>query len=328
MEPTGDTSTSTMDIDSAVDRIGASVFGPMSEPTETPGLEGAHEPTKPEAKAPGASEPKAEAKPTEQPAPKVYDVPKSWKKEMHEHWGKIDPTVQGYFIEREEQLLNGFKQFAPVRDAIAPHMNYLNQKNIPVPYAIDSLLRAHINLTEGPIEQRRAFYQQLGKNLKIVDDVVPGQEPPKVDPMVQQLQEKLTGLERTIQERSAREIETVRTEVQKEVDVFAADTKAHPYFDEVATDIAAFISQGKSLQDAYEMAVWANPVTRAKEQARLLTEHETKLKENARLSSLPKRKAAGVNVRSSGDGAAPTEPVGSLEDTIRSVHRELRGRAS
>ena len=322
MELTGDTSTGTMDIDAAADRIGASVFGPMSEPAETPGLSEQAAP-EPEAAAPQATAPATEA-------PKTYDPPKSWKKEMHEYWTKLDPTVQGYFIEREEQLLNGFKQFSPLRDALQPHLDYLNKQNIQAPYAIDSLLKAHRMLTEGPIEQRRAYYQQLGKNLKIMDEAMQaqGQQPAPVDPAVQQLQQKLSMLEDTIQQRTQREIETVKTEVQKEVDLFAADAKAHPYFDEVATDIAAFVSQGKSLQDAYDMAVWANPVTRAKEQARLLTEHEAKLKENARLTALPKKKAAGVNVRSSGEGTAPTEPVGSLEDTIRSVHRELRGRAS
>ena len=331
MEPTGDTSTSTLDIDSAVDRIGASVFGPMSEPDETPGL---GEPVETTTLETPAVEAKVEAPvaPVASPAAKTYDPPKSWKKEMHEYWTKLDPTVQGYFVEREEQLLNGFKQFSPLRDALQPHLDYLNKQNIQAPYAIDSLLKAHRMLTEGPIEQRRAYYEQLGKNLKIIDQLqqaqANGQPAATIDPMIQQLQQKLSGLESAIQERNQREIETVKTEVQKEVDLFAADTKAHPYFDEVATDIAAFVSQGKSLQDAYDMAVWANPVTRGKEQARLLTEHETKLKENARLSSLPKKKAASVNVRSSGDGAAPTEPVGSLDDTIRSVHRELRNRAS
>jgi hypothetical protein len=323
MPNAGDTSTETMDLDAAVDRIGASVFGPMSEPNESPGLNdstdsaaAAHEAAQPEAPPP--------------PAPKTYDPPKSWKKEMHEHWTKLDPIVQGYFVEREEQLLNGFKQFSPLRDALQPHLDYLNQHNIQAPYAIDSLLRAHRMLTEGPIEQRRAYYDQLGKNLKIIEATAAAQAPPAapVDPMLQQLQQQVSNLESTIQARHQRELETVKTEVQKEVDLFASDTKAHPYFDEVATDIAAFVSQGKSLQDAYDMAVWANPVTRGKEQARLLTEHEAKLKENARLAALPKKKAAGVNVRSSGEGTAPTEPVGSLEDTIRSVNRAIRNRAS
>lgn len=319
MEPTGDTSTATMD--SAVDRISSAIFGEdsLTEPAETPGLETA--PSEP---------PTAEAAPApDAAAPKTYEVPKSWKKEMHQHWGTLPPDAQAYVIEREQQLLNGFQQFRPISDALSPHLEYLNKQNIQAPYAIDSLLRAHRALTEGPIEQRRAYYEQLGRNLKIIQEQAQAQQTQQpVDPTVQALQQKLTALESAMLERQYREVEAVKSEVQKEVDTFAADTKAHPYFEEVSQDIAAFVSLGLSLQDAYDKAVWANPVTRAKEQARVLTEHDAKLKENARLNALPKKKAAGVNLKSDGDGKAPTEPLGSLEDTIRSVHRELRQRVS
>jgi len=321
----GDTGT----MDEAVDRISGAIFGGdrMEEPTETPGVSEAIQ--EPVAEAPEVAAEPATPETPPVAAPKVYDPPKSWKKEMHEYWTKLDPTVQGYFVEREEQLLNGFKQFSPIRDALQPHLDYLNQQNIQAPYAIDSLLKAHRLLTEGPIEQRRAYYKQLGENLKIVEQAQQdgqGQQP--IDPTVQAMQHKLASLEAVLQDRAQRELEEARTTVRKEVDAFAADTKAHPYFEEVATDIANFVSLGMPLQDAYDKAVWANPSTRQKEQARLLTEHEAKLKENARLAALPKKKAAGVNVKSSGDGVAPTEPLGTLDDTIRSVHREIRQRAS
>ena len=44
------------------------------------------------------------------------------------------------------------------------------------------------------------------------------------------------------------------------METFALDTKAHPYFDEVADDIIALLKTGASLQEAYDKAVWANPV--------------------------------------------------------------------
>ena len=325
MDPTGDTSTGTMDYEAAADRIGSALFSQLTEPSETPGIEERQENASPD--IPPTSPEAVAASPAPPAAPKTYDVPKSWKKEMHEHWGKVTPEAQAYIIEREEQLLNGFKQFSPLRDALQPHLDYLNKQNIQAPHAIDSLLRAHRMLTEGPLEQRRTYLKQLEKNLGLVEDAAQAQAAP-VDPTIQALQQKLASLESTIQERAQRELDAVKSEVQKELDAFAADTKAHPYFTDVATDIAAFVSQGKSLQDAYDMAVWANPVTRAKEQARVLTEHEAKLKENARLSALPKKKAASVNLSSSGEGKAPTEPVGSLEDTIRGTMRELKQRAS
>lgn len=309
-------STATLDLDAAVDRISASlgdIGGKLEAPTETPGLETAT----PEPVSPTA---------TPEP-PKTYEVPKSWKREMHDHWGKIDPNAQAYIIEREKQLLDGFQSFRPVQDALTPHLDFLRQLNIAPHHAVDALLRAQRRLTEGTIEQRRAAYQELGKNLQLLEEAAAQQQAGQpIDPNVQALQQKLSTIEQGLEaERQAR-IESIRQENMKLVNAFAADTKAHPYFDEVAEDMQLFIRQGLSLQEAYDKAVRVNDAVFQKEQARVLTEHEAKLKENARLAALPKKKAASVNLSSTADGKEPTEPLGTVEDTIRKTLKEIRGR--
>ena len=124
--------------------------------------------------------------------------------------------------------------------------------------------------------------------------------------------------------RQQSELESSRASVMKDLNTFADDTAAHPYFDEVAAEIATFVSSGKSLQDAYDAAVWANPVTRQKELTRVQTEHEAKLKEAARVSVPPKKRATGVNVRANDHGSTQTEPLGTLEDTIKGELRRIR----
>jgi hypothetical protein len=89
-----------------------------------------------------------------------------------------------------------------------------------------------------------------------------------------------------------------------------------------------FIRQGASLQEAYDKAVRINDAVFQKEQARILTEHEAKLKETARLAALPKKKAASVNLSSDRDGPEPTEPLGTMEDTIKKTLKQIRQRAS
>jgi hypothetical protein len=247
---------------------------------------------------------------------------------MHDHWGKIDPNAQSYIIEREKQLLDGFQSFRPVQDALNPHLDFLRQLNITPHHAVDALLRAHRRLTEGTIEQRRTAYQELGKNLQLLEQAAASQDPAQpIDPNVQVLQQKLSTIEQGLEaERNAR-IEAIRQENMKLVNAFAADTKAHPYFEEVAEDMQLFIRQGLSLQEAYDKAVRVNDAVFQKEQARVLTEHEAKLKENARLAALPKKKAASVNLSSNGDGPEPTEPLGTIEDTIKREHKKIRERA-
>jgi len=114
-----------------------------------------------------------------------------------------------------------------------------------------------------------------------------------------------------------------RQKVQSTVEQFASDPK-NVYFDECADHIAKFIQQGDKLEDAYEKAVWANPVTRAKELARIQTESLDKLKPKLKEEAQRSRKAAGSNVRSRDTGRTPTEPLGTMEDTMRETLAKIR----
>ena len=323
MGDTRDGSTGTIDIDAASDRI-SSMLGDFSSADAGQG----DDPVKTPETASAA--PSASSSPTPEPAP--LDVPKSWKKEMHDYWPKMPREAQQYYIEREEQMLNYVK---PFQEVLKPYEHLFSQRK---PHEmIGSLLRAQQMLTQGTDEQKFGHLKDLIKNLgysdrfaekqaqAIQDAQAQGQ--PQPNPEIQALSQKLSNLEQVMTQQQQAVYQQARSEAMQQIEAFAAD-KAHPYFDEVGDEIAIFIGQGKSLQDAYDMAVWANPVTRAKEQARAQTEHEAKLKENARLQSLSKKKAAGVNVQSRDTGRTPTEPLGSMEDTIKSTLREIRQRAS
>lgn len=312
-----DSSAETVDYSESIDRIsgmlGEDLIGKQHDPVETPGL---------------PEEPVESPAPVQAQAQQTYEVPKSWKKEMHEHWGKVTPEAQAYIIEREKQLLDGFSTFRPVQDAITPYMDWLQRSNIRPEQAVQSLFNAHMRLTQGPMEARRAALKQLQQNLGLTEETPHVQEQAApVDPSVKAIQDKLSTLEQHLQSQQEAQIQKIRSENQKLVDDFAADTKSHPYFDEVADEMAIFIRQGFSLQDAYAKAVRTNEAVWAKEQARLLTEAEAKWKENARLASLPKRKAASVNIKSERDGPEPTEPLGSIEDTISREHKKILSRA-
>jgi hypothetical protein len=318
---TDTTSESNYDIESASARIGESLFGAQvdSARTET------HEEESPADKKPALS-PQTPSGTAEQTAVDSLPAPKSWKREMHQYWEKMPKEAQQYYNERERQMLDGMQEFRKIQSVIAPFEPQLSQRGITAYDWIRGLANAEVMLTSGTAEQRRAAYDKLGKQLGLS---APPAEQAQVDPVIKQLQERQEEIEGWLKNQQAAIFNEVRTKAKNQVDAFAAD-KAHPYFDEVAGEVYALLHSDPemSLQDAYDRAVWANPVTRAKEQAAALTAHEAKLKESARLNSLPKKKATSVNVRSADVARTPTEPVGSMEDTIREKLREIRTRAS
>lgn len=264
--------------------------------------------------------------PDEKPELIARPAPKSWPKEMHEFWGKTDPKVQDYWETREKQMLDGLDQYKgdanlgrTLKEVITPYKPILESAGLDETTAVRSLLNAHYRLTQGTVEQRKAAYDELGKNLGLI-------EGEKIDPQVRQLQEKLTAIESTITTSQQRALQETQAKVSKDVEAFASDPK-HPYFDEVADDIVAMIQAGRSLDDAYEKAVWANPVTRQKEMARLQTENDAKLKEKAKQEALKAKQASSTNVKGRDTRRSPTEPKGTMEDTMKETLREIKTRA-
>lgn len=332
---TTETPESSFDMDAAVDKIGSELF-PQAE--ASPGHQAAapekaaSPPPSSSVPAPAAAAPPADSTtPTEQPAPTVREAPKSWPKEMHDHWGKTPKEVQDYWDKREKQMLDGLDQYKQgatlakaYQDALAPYEQSLRQDGKDGPQAVKMLLNAHARLTTGSMESRLQAYRELGQNLKLNAD--PAVEQTPLDPRIQAMQTEVDSLKEQQRQQAQAAWDEAYSKSAKEVEAFASDP-THPYFDECHDHIVNLIKNGATLQDAYDQAVWANPVTRAKELARVQTEAEAKFKENARLSALPKKAAAGVNVKSRDSMRAPTEAAeGTMEDTLRSTLKAIKER--
>lgn len=322
------------DMASAVETIGASVFpAPIADPDEVE--ETVEEPVATAAAA-------APALSTAAPAtdaglvPTVLDVPKSWKAEMHPYWSKLDPAVQKYYIEREKQMLDGLDQYKAEaqqaktwRESLSPYQQTLRQLGMDELTAAKSLFQADHILRYAPTEQKVAYFKRLADNYSIdLKGLAPASAAPApLDPAIQALQDKLATVEHTLTARQQADHQSAQDKLRKDVDAFASDP-AHPHFNAVADDMMPFIQAGLSLQDAYDKAVWAHPVTREQQlQARLQTEAE-KQRENARLQALPKKKAASASMRSVDTTRTPTEPVGSIEETMKDTLRTVRSRVA
>ena len=329
------------DMESAVERLGNELFPeaetPDEKPSTAPVAEALVEQTTKESEKVVTTPEKvvntSEKVVTTPETPITSTAPKSWPKEMHDHWAKTPPEVQQYWQTREKQMLDGLDQYKgaaqygkTIQDAIAPFQQDIQAQGVDAPRAISFLLEANRRLTTGSVESRRQAYEELGRNLGIPTQAQPGAEPQApLDHRIQTLEQRLASIqeEQTRQQRVA--LEAANTKSLAEVRAFAEDPK-HAYFDEVHEDIVKFIQAGASLQEAYDRAIWANPVTREKQmQERLSTEAE-KAKERARLDALPKKKAQSVNVRSRDTSRTPTEPVGSIEDTMRETLTKIKAR--
>lgn len=309
------------DFDAAAETLSQDLFG---------GSETAEEVVEGEEVTPEVKEPET---PSAEPVvAKVPDVqaPKTWRPEAAAKFATLPPEVQAEVLKREEDIfkgLEGYKADATAgktfQSLLRPYEHLFKAANLDPVQQVGSLLQAHVALATGTPEQKRAFFQQLATSYNVNLD----EEAPYIDPEVAALRAELSSVKSQIMGREQKEVEKVRSTLQTEIDTFASDP-AHQYFDEVANDIAGLLRSGtaKDLADAYEKAVWANPVTRAKEQARLTAEVEAKAKAEAASEVAKARKATGANVKSTAKVASGTAPLGSIDDTLAAALHDIRAR--
>lgn len=266
-------------------------------------------------------------------APVTRAPPKSWAKDYHEHWTKLDPAIQEYVEKREKQMLDGLDQYkthnefgAKLRPVFEPYKDFLQQNGLDEIKATQYLLAAQHRLATGDMDTRRAMLQQLAQSYGI--DLGTGQsqqQGQQYDPQITPLLQKVDKLESALLRTTEYQDSQVRERVGNVVNAFAADP-ANEYFDECAEDITQLIGLGMDLPQAYQKAVWANPVTREKllekETTLRLEAAKAKAKEEAQMA----QKASRSNVRNRDTGKAPTEPLGSWDDTMRKVLDESRSR--
>ncbi|MCK9622140.1 MAG: hypothetical protein M0R47_16590 [Methylobacter sp.] len=312
------------DFDGAVDSIGADLFGGSDE-TDIDNELSNNEQTgeQQEAEAEKTADNVTEEQQQEVPA---KAPPASWAKEQHEHWSKMTPEAQAYVELREKQMLDGIEQYKAnhayaqeLQRTIEPYRDMLQQFGLNEHQVVENSLGWNRALTSGSVEARQQAFIKLGTDLGII----PQEGQPQIDPRTQELQQRVERMERESQQRQQAEYQQNYSKVASEVEAFASDPE-HPYFEEVADDVIALLQTGLDLKDAYEKAVWANPITRAKEQSKLI-ESETAVrlaKQTAEAKAAQKAKAANVKPINSNRQSA--EPVGSWDDTMAETLAKLR----
>lgn len=320
--------------------------GQTQTPASTPAPSPAPAPAPTPAPAPGTPAPPA---PTPAPAPAAGTPPArftaeapptTWSKAAAEGWSTIPAHVREEIAKRENDMFRGLEQYregarfaGDVQKALSPVADALRQHNIPPQAFVQNMVNTHLTLADvnTPVEKRAELAMQLLKSYGI--DIAPratGDDgtPAYVDPEVKALREELAAVKSKINGAETQAAARERSERAAAITAFAEDP-AHPYFDDVADDIALLIrgSGGTmSLQDAYERAVRANPVTFAKETARLQAEAVEKAQKEAAERVEAARKASGARVKTDGHQGSGTAASGSMESTMEETLAAIRSR--
>lgn len=265
--------------------------------------------------------------------PAAIEPPKTWRPAAAAKFLAADPEIQAEVLKREEDMHKGLEQYRgdanfgkTIKQVLDPYLPTMRQHNVDPVAQISGLMKAHQTLALGTPEQKTALFQQLATDYGINLGSLTA-EPAYVDPEVKRLRDELNGVKSTLSAgETARQTAAVN-EQKAAIETFAADP-ANVHFSTVLPDMVNMVSNGTatSLKDAYEKAVWLNPVTRAAEMARQQANAASKTQADAEVKAAAAKAATAANVKSRAKGGSATTPLGSMDDTMQAQLDKIRAR--
>lgn len=252
-------------------------------------------------------------------------APSTWSKEALADWATIPPRAQQEILKREQDMfrgLEGYKAAAEVGQkydsVVEPYRGMLAAEQVDPVQLFQSFAANHYLLSKGTPEQKLQIATNLissyGIDVGALVENLGTIQP--IDPQVQTLQQEIRTLQNQLNGITTGQQQAAHQQMEAHVEAFASDP-AHPYFNELIDDIAKFMEAGaSSLQQAYDQAVYANPVTRQKEIDRLTAEKlsEQQQAQNTRTDKIAKSTAADVTTMQRQRNG--TVPIGSMDDTL------------
>lgn len=290
----------------------------------------------PEETEEGAEDEQVEEK---SPALEAITAPKHWPKKEQEIFNAWDANVQHQVMDRykamegdytkKTQALAKYKKRNESLDEIyGPFRDDFQRAGMDDVAATRQLLAAHKYLKEDPQQALIWLAKSYGGDLTAVNDDTATDE--YADPQMKAMQQQIAQLQGTINNQQQQAQNMQKQEVQAMIDNFQTAKDAdgnlkHPHFDVVQNQMSGLISSGvaKDIASAYEMAVYANPETRAK----VLDEKVKKeTKQEVKAEAVQKaKKQQRVNVKGSGTPSNSAVPSGmTLNETIKFSMKQLQ----
>lgn len=273
--------------------------------------------------------------------PRLNLPPTTWTAEAKANYKDLPVWAKKEVHKREEDVIRGItnlkeqSQFGQrMQQVVTPYMAMLNQKGVPAENAVQAMLNTLYTLETAAPAKKAELIRDLATRYNADIGLIAKPEDPQqmqvrqyiapLEQRIQQLQQVING-----QQTSAREQQL--SEATRAVETFAMtkDEKGalkYPYFENVSEMMASFVESGRAttLEQAYDIAVWADPSTRALLQSEQTKAQQAQLAAKAKEKADKARKANKLNLDKRGaQESSQRKPTGSIDDTLNEVYERL-----
>lgn len=248
------------------------------------------------------------------------------RKDEAEEFAKAPENLRNVLLRRSEEMHKGIEQYRQgaqfgqsMERAMTPYLATIQSLGISPDKAVSELMAADDRLRNGSPQEKLAYIYQLAQNYRIDLGQMPDQ--PQIDPNISHISQEVKQLRDWINQKHQQDQERNNISLNSEIANFASDPN-HSHFGIVQEHMSELLQDGraKDLQDAYEQAIWANHTTR---QAMLDQQVKAQREEAAKKAQAAKE-AASVNTPRR-PSMPVSQPIGSMDETIRQTLRRLQG---
>lgn len=256
-------------------------------------------------------------------------APASWSNGAKAKWNALDADLRAEIAKREADVHKGFtkmdeeRAFAKdMQRVIAPYEAIIRSTGASVPAVLQNVLNTVYVLRTADVQTKAQALRQVCEQYG-VDPALLSQSP-QIDPALSATQQRLAQLEQQLQQQTQAQHEAVEQEIASAIQAFGQDPK-HPHFNAVQVEMGALMQAGRAatLDEAYDMAIWARPDLRAQLQA----EQSAQQRQQA-TQKVQQARAKAVSVRGGPGGYQAPAPKAnaSVRDDLEAAFEEARGR--
>jgi hypothetical protein len=293
------------------------------------------------AKAPEQGQSKAEPVSPQasgiEPPKEAIAPPAAWSAAAKADFASLPPHIQQEVMRREKDVTDGLAQrqqkderFNRLDSLLAPRRERFQLAGLDEFQAVQALFAAQDLLDRDAPSGLRYLAKQYGVNLASLAQGAPAQaQQAPMPPVVQQLMNEVQSLKSAHNQQQQSADRAAQDQASQMVQAFSADPK-NLYFENVRKDMADLVNSGqaKTIQEAYDRAVWANPETRPLMLRQQEEQRETERRAAATARSNAARHASGSITGSPTPGSSPARvnsPTATVADDLRDTIRELAG---
>jgi hypothetical protein len=276
---------------------------------------------------------------TETPAVQAQEAPQHWPAEKREVFAKLPREAQDLVLERHKEMEADYtrktmelaEQRKPLDEftkLFEPAKQRLELAGLTPAQVTRQLLAAQSLIETNPVEGLKWLAQSYKVDLSTL---VAPKEDEYVDPAYKALRDEVNQLKSQLSQRDIAVQRQNAEAVQKTITDFASSKNAdgtakYPHFDNLRNLMGPLVNEGKTLEQAYELASYTLPEVReriASEAAKAAQAEALKRAEDERKQKAKDVKGAAQVIRSRGTASEPTKGNTTLRQELENNLRAL-----